>query len=426
MAKSLQRVQNNSGNMYQDCQFYMGQTEEYMKLMKEKKYEELQSKLQEGTNLIGTNHPLYPLYSVGIKEENGNPIFYSKIMSKEAVEEYPPKVRGHFRFSNGNSSLSINEMLKKSYNNQEALSVEIIDIEKFLGDFKDVFQDEVKDLKGKRAEIYPPEFPMAKPFSILVDGELVYDYIELRIERILDDGIWLISNREQQNSDFKIALRVDVSKKTTDFSLKNYASSNESNLRYDKFMKALANGEKLTIKSLKYQTSLFEGTINNFDYKSAFEDIDEEIEFLEAVVLIEKTYGKCICIDGEIKNEDYEKIMFIADMIKGKSREFTWDTVTFSVKFNDHIKEKILTMNSDPLVTDYRCDEEINVFGESFEIKNVNIILNNVIFSKLDKLKRLAEVLDEGDTIDIEIQPVEEKGTGVRKCVEYLEIEEKN
>ncbi|MFA6940500.1 MAG: abortive infection system toxin AbiGii family protein, partial [Clostridiaceae bacterium] len=151
-----------------------------------------------------------------------------------------------------------------------------------------------------------------------LDGNVEFEYILLRTQEILEDCIIVVSNREQEKCPFKISMRINVAEKKTDFNINIEELRNKNLLQYVRFMKKASGGANLAIRLLPTGQNLMEGTLNQFKYKSGFETTDEEIAFLEKVVLIEDYFGKPIILPDEICTDDYDIIYYISELINGE------------------------------------------------------------------------------------------------------------
>lgn len=94
----------------------------------------------------------------------------------------------------------------------------------------------------------PPTFPPAFPCAVKVKDKTYFDYVLLRTQEILDDGTYIIGNREQTNTNiyFKIHFNPD------DASKENYVINvdnvdTQELLNYAEFMKNLMERRELHI-----------------------------------------------------------------------------------------------------------------------------------------------------------------------------------
>lgn len=115
---------------------------------------------------------------------------------------------------------------------------------KYLGSELDPIQSKVSGLPGNVIRAVPPEFPPAFPCSIKDGDEVCFDYILLRTEEILDDGTYLISNKEQDICfHFMFSINPKEPVKSS-FNISINHPNNHERLKVAKFKRALSqNGD---------------------------------------------------------------------------------------------------------------------------------------------------------------------------------------
>lgn len=128
-----------------------------------------------------------------------------------------------------------------AYRHQLKLVMSIDEAVKLLGNKPDPIQTEAEQYVGKEIIAIPPEFPEAFPCSIKVGEKTYFDYILLRTEEILDDGTYVIGNREQTNSTIYFEIKVNPQNpQKEDFTVNIANANNHELLNYAKFMDELA------------------------------------------------------------------------------------------------------------------------------------------------------------------------------------------
>ena len=101
------------------------------------------------------------------------------------------------------------------------------------------------------------------PCSIKVGEKTYFDYILLRTEEILDDGTYVIGNREQTNSTIYFEIKVNPQNpQKEDFTVNIANANNHELLNYAKFMDELAQVKDLHIYALNVQKDFIAGIIN--------------------------------------------------------------------------------------------------------------------------------------------------------------------
>ena len=106
----------------------------------------------------------------------------SQPVSLEAIKKYPPKMECIGKIKLGTQYLNEFNLDIISYANRHQLpvTISILEAKKFLGSINDPIQCEAEELIGTNVVIPPKPFPDAFPYSILLDGNLEFEYILLR------------------------------------------------------------------------------------------------------------------------------------------------------------------------------------------------------------------------------------------------------
>lgn len=165
-------------------------------------------------------------------------------------------------------------------------------------------------------------------------------------------------------------------------------------------MKQLLTGSKLTIKDLSSGELFIEGTFNNFKYNSAFDSIDDEIDFLTRIITIEKHYSKFIEIPSEIYQSDWDAIIYLSDLILGKTYEREWQEYTFTFDVSDQLKKAIAETEDKEFSLSFTCVAEVKIWDETYEISIARTIAAGTVVD-LDKIKTKVAILDPGDSLKI-------------------------
>lgn len=205
-------------------------------LMKKGEISEVEDKVKTMLNILGCTHNLYPDYKLGYDSEKS--IFYSKPLSKEALEKYPPKISctGTVEMNGKNINMIDVETINYANRHQYPLKLNVVTAKKMLGDIADPVQHEAEELKGTSIIIPPKPFPKAFPCSISFGNDVMFDYILFRVEEILDDETIIMTNREQENYPFKLKLTINVQLQSMDLSIYKNNPTNEETLHYLKII----------------------------------------------------------------------------------------------------------------------------------------------------------------------------------------------
>lgn len=355
---------------------------------------------------LGVVHPNYPYYSLGIRRIGDNLIPYSKPLSKEAIEKYPPRIKGKFSFSDKYKGFKdIKDLLDYSYKTQTEIEINNIELMKMIGDEVDPFQGEVELLLSKTTDwkIKPKEFPEARPYKIVIEGsEISYDYILLRTLRIEDNKVFL-SNKEQEiDTEFNFIFDLKNKKLSINIRLDKDANpTKKSLLKYLKFAKGALSKNKLSIISLEFDAVLAEGNLDNFDYESPFGNIDNEIIFVEYITLIEEHYNKTVEISEKIEDDDLEAIYYLGEALKYGEIKGTWKDGTFDFIVAEDSTQNIKNLEDKPFDLSLVAPAKAILFEDEFPIPKIIRTFKNAQMKDLEKVKKKVEVLDAGDVIKV-------------------------
>jgi len=409
---------NANCNVFNNCSINTS-TDKCIELLQDGELEEAQTLLSGTLNALSSQHPLFPKYGYNINSSNGKVTLSSEPLSQEALKEYPPKIVGKCMIKVGDKdSVDVDDIEQYSYRNQEPIIINILDATKLLGDIIDPSQWDIEKYIGKVHVIPPQPFPPADPCILLVNDIIVYDYILLRTERIIDDFTFVFSNYEQEDSDLEICFTVDVRNTSTDFKVNINPSGNESLLKYVEFMSMFGTNTKLTIQVLPSHGVFFEGYIKDINYTCAFENIEDEIQFLRNIVFLEDRFNKKINIPSEIFQDDMNTISYLINVLNGTGHEGDWNEAEFEMKLTPENRDMLLEKDNIPMIISFLIDISVNLFDDVFSISKMRRTFQKAYFKNLNKVKKLVEVLDVGDKIKIELVPVD---GGLGEMIDYID-----
>ncbi|MCF8020047.1 MAG: hypothetical protein K9L62_11655 [Vallitaleaceae bacterium] len=357
-------------------------------------------------NIIGTTHPYFPHYVLEVKKLGKEYIPYSKPLTKEAFEKYPPKIKGKFSLSDKYKGFKdIRDLLEYSYKTQTEIEINNIELMKMIGDEKDPYQEEIDLLLSKTTDwrIKPKEFPEARPYKIVIEGSgISYDYILLRATRIEDNKVFL-SNKEQGNdAEFNLVFDLENKKITINIRFnKGFDTSKISLLKYLQFTKSAISKRKFSIIALEFDTVLAEGLLDGFNYESPFGNIDNEIMFVEYITLIEDHYNTEVEIPKEIKNDDLEAIYYLGEALRYGEIEGTWEDGNFDFVIAEDSADNIKNLEDKPFDLSLVASAKVVVFKKEFPIPKIVRTFKSALMKDLDKVKKKVEVLENGDSIKV-------------------------
>lgn len=404
---------NENCIIYKDCVINQGIADRCMELADKGDFEDVQNILNNTVQAISTKHPLFPDYLFELQSKNNKTMLLSKPYTEDAIKKYPPQVKCKAKIEIGDKDIGVIGVNYEDYANRHQLpmTVHILDAKKMLGDYLDPIQVEAEELVGK-TKIFPPKpFPEAQPCSLLIDNEMEYEYILLRIQEIMDDGTIIMSNREQKGLAFKLWLSVRLSDNKTDFKISLEHPTNRDLLKYNYFMSKISQGSKITINVLAVQEPMFEGCINEFVCETPFNSIDEEIKFLEDVILVEDFLKKKIEIAENILESDLENLEYIKNFALGKENNLSWKSCSFEMKLTSQNKEMLLKEDNKPKIISYVGEITLSLFESEYTFK-VKRTFEKAYINNLEKLKEKVKVLDEDDLLRIDFIPEKDGGEG--------------
>lgn len=294
---------------------------------------------------------------------------------------------------------------------QLPITLNVITAKKLLGNIDDPIQHEAEKLIGESFIIQPKPFPPAFPCSISLDGNVMFDYILFRTEEILDDGTIIISNREQENCPFRIGMSVNMKLGKTTYSVDTVEPTNEELLQYLRFLTRADRGETISIKVLLLGEELATGKLGNVKYRSGFDKIETEMDFLEKIVAIEHYYNDTISIPEEIMLDDFQAISYLYSLINGEECTGSWSKLDFSMALTEELKQRISESDDTKFALSYIGSINVSFYGKSYELSVIRTF-DSVVYQDIERLKKKAEILDVGDTIKLVFLPgSKENGT---------------
>lgn len=289
--------------------------------------------------------------------------------------------------------------------------------EKWLGSKLDPIQDEAKAITGTDLVIKPAPFPPAQPYSISIGGTTYFDYVLLRTKEILDNGNIVITNDEQENRSFDIRFLLNPNMRnfTTQFTPRT--KNNSDILKNLLLMKAVKSGQELTVKSLSQGELLFAAKMQNTD----LEPDEADIELMKKVVSVEEYLGKPLELPDELSPEDCRGLDYVYDLVSGKGH--TEKCTKFSASFTLSGKMENADKFTDDAVFSVEFKAQIpvdNFFGQSFELP-IKQRIDGAKLKDVDKAKKLAEILDDGDNLKLDFVPAD--GYDAIQCIDTLQTE---
>ena len=350
-------------------------------------------------NAISAGHELFPDFGFRMTAENK---MVSVPLNDEARIKYPENFKITATAAKiGNQPIGVLDKatFDQAYRHQLPIYIDVQKAAKYLGAVLDPIQAEAEKMTGSQMVVYPPKFPPAFPCNVIVGSDVLVPYLLLRTKELLDDGSVIIANEEQQNFNFDVSLHLYPKTQKLTFTVKPKAPSNNDSLQYRRFLKRVLSGEQVTVNALSLNEQFIRGTVDKKDMGM----IDEEIEFLEKIVMIEEYFCTPISIPEVIKHEDHLLINRICDLIQGG---FTgsWDKFDFKFIISQETKDRILSLIDTAYTLAYSGEGSFSLFEQEFTIPIFREIESAKI-ENLSHLKKKIEVLDVGDEIKVTYIP---------------------
>lgn len=378
--------------------------ENNMQRMKKEDIGQVEDTVSYFFDALGSTHILFPNYTYEYKSEKRQ--FYSKPLTSEALEKYPPRIVCTGTIQMGDKYLNKFDDNTIDYANRHQLPItlNVITAKKLLGDINDPIQHEAENLIGESLTIPPKPFPPAFPCSISLNGDVIFDYILLSTEEILDDGTVVLSNQKQKNCPFRIKMSANMKLGEMKYLFNTVEPTNEELLQFLRFLMRASLGEIISIKVLSIGEELATGKVGNVEYKSDFDRMESEVEFLEKIVTIEHYYKDIISIPEEIELDDFQTISYLSSLIDGKEFTGSWSKLEFSMTLTEELKQWIAEMDDTKFALSYVSDITVSLYGKSYELPAIRRF-DSVVYQDIEHLKKKAEVLDIGDIIKMVFLP---------------------
>ena len=365
---------------------------------------------------ISLTHPYAPDF--GYEYKNG--MIVSKPLTVDAKKLYPPKIvlTGSVKIGKEYFNDANDDPLSYAYRHQLPIKMEVSKAIKLLGEKPDPIQDDVKGLVGNTVLATPPEFPPAFPCAIKVGNKSFFDYVLLRTQGIEDDGTYVISNEEQEDS-FYFEVRINPNNPSKPiFKINMSNANNHELLNYARFINALSKEKDLHIYVLPYGRDIIAGYINGINNMAGISDVEWEIDFLERVCAIEDYFKVRLTPCGEISKNEFNAVLYISDLIRKNQVTWIWSEVTFTGVMSQHFRKELASLDRELYMFSYVGINHFDLFGAKFDFRFTRTF-KSAIMVDVDKVRRKADVLDDGDDIKITFRAGDDN-----EAIDTLEIPE--
>lgn len=363
----------------------------------------VESTIKNVLDVRSTKHPLYPYFGYSY---NGKRIV-SVPLTDESRDKYPENyyIKGSILINGEYSKDKNMDPLNYAYRHQLRLTMKVEEAIKLLGNSKDPIQGEAKDLIGKEIVAVPPKFPESFACSLKVGKETFYNYILIRTQEILDDGTYILGNKEQENA--KIYVEIHLNFKNTssiDFLFHTQCISSEEKLQNALFKEALSKKKDIHLFVLSSQQDMMAGNVSDFRIETGFESIKEEIDFFERICDIERYFNVKLNVDGDIYKKDFDTVFHLSELIRNESVESTWDKLEMKGVLDPEFKELLCKLENPlpPLACEDTC--KLVLFNVPIEYKFLSVYRSPLI-ADFEKFRKKLDALEIGDPIKIPFVP---------------------
>lgn len=397
----------------------VGSVDANVRLAKEGKLDQVRENMLAIQQSITPQHPLFPDYGYAFSDGH----LFSKPLTADAREKYPSKFHIKFdRVTFGDEQYyGINtQTIQRANRLQREIVLNGVVVEKWLGPILDPIQDEAKAITGTDLVIKPAPFPPAQPYSISIGGTTYFDYVLFRTKEILDNGNIVLTNEEQINRSFDIRfiLNPDMRDFTTQFKPKT--KSNSDMLKNLLLLKAVKSGKEFTVKSLESGELIFEGIAQSTD----LEPDETVIELLKKVVVVEEYLGAPLNLPDELSPEDCRGLDYVYDLVSGKEHNEKYLEFSASFTLGAKITNTDKIADGSVFSIEFMAERDVRDFlGQTFKLP-IKRKIDGAKFKDVEKAKKLAELLEAGDTLKLDFVPAD--GYDAIQFIDTLEHEAKS
>lgn len=367
---------------------------------------------------ISARHCLYPHYGFGIKDGK---TLVSIPHRDDALKQYPPKMTMNI------SDIRIGEhpappgsdFLDKAYRFQQPVCFYVNSATKFLGDVQDPDQHEAKEAIGSHLVLTPPKFEETGPVRICADGETFFDYVPLKLRKILDDGTRVMTNEDHAARSFDITHAYLPPDRPFTVSITPKSASTHDMLRFYQYIKKIDEGATLEVCDL--ETGIRRATGNKTDAKASCGDA--LIETVEKLIDIEKHFKKQFCIKGMLSDRDLWLIICLHTLITGDELEGSWEKENFPFTVDSAVRGMLEGLRDICYTLEYTTIVNLELLGETFEIPIRRKLAGARVY-ELDKLKNSLTGLKDGEASNFTLIPGNGETSGHFKDVLTDKVED--
>jgi len=148
---------------------------------------------------------------------------------------------------------------------------------------------------------------------------------------------------------------------------------------------------------------LLRGKVGSIFYKNGFRAVDERADFWGRVCDVDDFIGKELTIPEKISMSELKTLEFVSDLIRGKTIRRKWKRITLDEVMDQNFKKVLAHIEEGPSRLSVVGAGNVKLFGDEIHFKYM-MELEEAYIDNLDKLRKLASILDDGDHIKIKLR----------------------
>lgn len=135
--------------------------------------------------------------------------------------------------------------------------------------------------------------------------------------------------------------------------------------------------------------------------QTGFGTLEEEIAFLEQLLVVEEYIGHELFTDRGVSPKDMEVVNMLSSLINGGANICEGYECRFCMRLDEELKHSMKCEADAPQTFSQVGYAQVELFGTVISMPIIRTY-NNLRFKNPEKMIKLADVLDIGDTFDVE------------------------
>ena len=359
--------------------------------------------------ILQENGALPPGYRIALDMKDGKLDIYSEPINEEARQRYPQRVKAKARIDIP-TGMSFQEALNRARISQVPINIEMLDMQKMLGNEIDPFQDRFQEeWKKRRYKIVPAELPAGKNCEIGIENSPYRYNTVMRIQPVDPDAQIMKISNEEYSKDFILTLIYHIDTKSIDFSYNFNGKTWSSVRKFLNFMKVAIPENKLYVRLIEENQDLFSVKLDRILFGDEYGSIDYNLEIAKRLVMIEEQYGIQFATDQDISNEEIELVWLLSNSIMGKPSGFTWENFKMTANF---CLEQSENLDVDACL-EFKEVVKMVILGKEIGNLVIKVKLNSVKIANIDEVKESVK-MHKTEQIPIVLVPGSKGNRGTR------------